>query len=58
MEDPPWPDIVTPFSGRFGAFNQVMKFVSAPRRFIVHAERVANVSKRSHTTATQGGDTR
>src|SRR6185503_18420494 len=26
----------------------------APRRFIVHAERMANVSERSHTNATQG----
>ena len=26
----------------------------APRRFIVHAERMANVSDRPHTTATQG----
>jgi len=30
---------------------------SAPRRFIVHAERIANVSERSHTTATQEDDT-
>ena len=30
----------------------------APRRFIVHAERMANVSGRSHTTATQEDDTR
>jgi len=30
----------------------------APRRFIVHAERIANVSERSHTTATQEDDTR
>jgi sortase A len=30
----------------------------APRRFIVHAERMANVSERSHTTATQEDDTR
>jgi sortase A len=30
----------------------------APRRFIVHAEHIANVSERSHTTATQEDDTR
>lgn len=94
---------MTPFSGRFGAFNQVMKSVSphgaglryrvirqmvvepdqlwvldssqsagltsitcypfdyvgpAPRRFIVHAERMASVSERSDTTVTQEDDTR
>jgi len=30
----------------------------APRRFIVHAERMTNVSERSQTTATQEDDTR
>jgi Ca-activated chloride channel homolog len=30
----------------------------APRRFIVHAERMANVSERSHTTDTREDDTR
>ena len=31
---------------------------AAPRRFIVHAERIANVSERSDTTVTQEDDTR